>query len=43
VREILSQAGRQFDPTVVEAFSSLDHHGLLSRVDQRELARAAVG
>jgi putative two-component system response regulator len=32
VGEILSQAGRQFDPGVVEAFSTLDHATLLSRV-----------
>ncbi len=32
VDEILSQAGRQFDPCVVDAFSTLDHPTLLSRV-----------
>jgi hypothetical protein len=31
VSEILSQAGRQFDPGVVEAFSALDRAGLLGR------------
>jgi putative two-component system response regulator len=33
VAEILSQRGRQFDPLVVDAFSMLDHHSLLSRVE----------
>ena len=32
VAEILSQAGRQFDPGVVDAFSTLDHPTLLTRV-----------
>ncbi|MBW3607705.1 MAG: response regulator [Actinobacteria bacterium] len=32
VREILNQAGRQFDPAVVEAFSTLDHRALLTPV-----------
>jgi putative two-component system response regulator len=31
VAEILSQAGRQFDPGVVDAFATLDHVTLLSR------------
>ena len=29
VQEILSQAGRQFDPAVVSVFGALDHHALL--------------
>jgi putative two-component system response regulator len=33
VAEILSQARRQFDPRVVEAFARLDHRTLLSRVE----------
>jgi putative two-component system response regulator len=37
VREILAQAGRQFDPGVVDAFSRLDHHTLLSSVNDWEL------
>jgi putative two-component system response regulator len=30
VDEVLGQAGRQFDPAVVDAFATLDHHALLS-------------
>jgi putative two-component system response regulator len=33
VDEIKRQAGRQFDPVVVDAFCSLDHSMLLSRID----------
>ncbi|MGI9099172.1 MAG: HD domain-containing phosphohydrolase [Solirubrobacteraceae bacterium] len=36
VGEILSQAGRQFDPGVVDAFSTLDHRTLLSRLKRCE-------
>lgn len=36
VGEILEQAGRQFDPKVVGAFSGLDHPALLSRVREWE-------
>jgi putative two-component system response regulator len=32
VTEILAQAGRQFDPAVVDAFARLDHPSLLERV-----------
>jgi putative two-component system response regulator len=38
VSEILSQAGRQFDPAVVDGFSTLDHPTLLSRVKDRKTA-----
>jgi putative two-component system response regulator len=38
VAEILGQAGRQFDPSAVEAFSMLDHPTLLSRVREWEPA-----
>jgi putative two-component system response regulator len=34
VDEILSQAGRQFDPRLVDAFSRLDHPALSSRTDE---------
>jgi putative two-component system response regulator len=34
VEEILSQAGRHFDPALVDAFSRLDHPALLSRTDE---------
>ena len=37
LEEIFSQAGRQFDRRVVEAFSALDHHELLSSVERRAL------
>jgi putative two-component system response regulator len=36
VAEILSQAGRQFEPGVVDAFATLDHPTLLSRVTADE-------
>jgi putative two-component system response regulator len=36
VAEILGQAGRQFDPGLVDAFSKLDHPTLLSRVREWE-------
>lgn len=36
VAEILGQAGRQFDPVVVEAFSGLDHPPLVGGLDERE-------
>lgn len=36
VDEILSQAGRQFDPRVVTAFSTLDHPALVDGVDGRD-------
>jgi hypothetical protein len=52
VDEILGQAGRQFDPAVVEGFLTLDHPTLLSRVedwkpahngqDPRSIARRAL-
>jgi putative two-component system response regulator len=38
VEEILSQAGRQFDPGVVEAFAALDHPTLVTRVKDWELS-----
>jgi putative two-component system response regulator len=38
VGEILSQVGQQFDPCVVDAFSTLDHATLLSRVKDWEPA-----
>ena len=38
VEEILSQAGRQFDPGVVEAFAGLDHQALVTRVGDWELS-----
>ena len=34
VQEILDQAGRQFDPAVVDAFSRLDHAMLLSTMER---------
>ena len=42
VAEILSQARRQFDPRVVEAFARLDHRTLLGRIatPQAERPRA---
>jgi len=36
VREILSRAGQQFDAGVVDAFSTLDHRTLLSRLNRRQ-------
>jgi len=42
VEEVLSQAERQFDPSVVDAFAELDHEDLLRRVEQRELVAADV-
>src|SRR6266540_893686 len=36
VGEILIQAGRQFDPALVDAFTGLDHPTLLSRVKEWE-------
>ena len=36
VAEILTQAGRQFDPSVVEAFSTLDHLKLIGPVREWE-------
>lgn len=33
VAEVLDQAGRQFDPRVVDAFSRIDHASLLSRIE----------
>jgi putative two-component system response regulator len=41
--EILSQAERQFDPTVVEAFSTLDHQMLLSPASGIGTSPQAVG
>jgi putative two-component system response regulator len=41
VAEIRSLAGKQFDPRVVEAFETLDHHGLLDSVDDYDLRAAA--
>jgi HD-GYP domain-containing protein (c-di-GMP phosphodiesterase class II) len=41
VREVLDQAGRQFDPAVVAAFSKLDHHALVSPPDEADSAAAA--
>jgi putative two-component system response regulator len=41
--EILSQAEQQFDPAVVEAFSTLDHEMLLSPVNVGEASPQAVG
>jgi len=38
VTEILSQRGRQFDPALVDAFATLDHHALVSPVIDREPA-----
>ena len=44
VKEILLQAGRQFDPEVVEAFARLDHPALLDSVRPAEHAdRQLVG
>jgi putative two-component system response regulator len=40
VEEILSQAERQFDPSVVDQFAELDHEDLLTRVEQRQLVTA---
>jgi putative two-component system response regulator len=40
VLEIITNAGTQFDPDVVQAFSELDHHALLLAPD--ELMRAPV-
>ena len=37
VAEIFRQRGRQFDPGMVDAFATLDHHALVSRVADREL------
>jgi response regulator RpfG family c-di-GMP phosphodiesterase len=42
VAEILSQRGRQFDPDVLDAFATLDHAALLSRVHHHEPAIEAV-
>lgn len=36
VAEILDERGRQFDPNVVDAFSSLDHRALLTRVEDTQ-------
>jgi len=36
VEEVLAQRGRQFDPAVVDAFASLDHATLLSRIEDAE-------
>lgn len=33
VAEVISQAGRQFDPRVVQAFPSLEHRALLDGAD----------
>jgi putative two-component system response regulator len=41
VAEIVGQAGRQFDPRVIAAFSTLDHHKLLSAA--RKLSVDAAG
>lgn len=38
IEEVVGQAGRQFDPGVIEAFSRLDHPSLLSRVPESESA-----
>jgi putative two-component system response regulator len=35
VAEVLSQAGRQFDPRVVEAFARLDHRTLIGRLREK--------
>jgi putative two-component system response regulator len=35
VAEILAQAGRQFDPRVVEAFAALDHGSLVGRLREQ--------
>jgi putative two-component system response regulator len=42
VGEIHSQAGRQFDPRVVEAFSALEHRSLVNAGDRRR-ARPRAG
>jgi putative two-component system response regulator len=39
VAEILSQAHRQFDPRVVEAFARLDHRTLLGRIEAPQAER----
>jgi putative two-component system response regulator len=49
VSEILAQRGRQFDPSLVDAFASLDHASLLSPIEDPEPGvhgsrrRSAVG
>jgi len=43
VGEILAQAGRQFDPGVVDAFATLDHRSLLSKAkDWKPTGEAAI-
>jgi putative two-component system response regulator len=42
VEEVLSQRGRQFDAEVLDAFATLDHAALLSRVQHHEHAAIAV-
>jgi response regulator RpfG family c-di-GMP phosphodiesterase len=39
VREIVDQAGRQFDPQLIDAFARLDHPALLSRLTERDSDR----
>jgi putative two-component system response regulator len=41
VTEILAQAGRQFDPAVVDAFARLDHSSLLDRVREADTPASA--
>ncbi|MGH2918861.1 MAG: HD domain-containing phosphohydrolase [Solirubrobacteraceae bacterium] len=41
VAEIVSQAGRHFDPGVVDAFATLDHETLLTRVQEWQPSASA--
>jgi putative two-component system response regulator len=43
VAEVTAQRGQQFDPGLVDAFTTLDHSALVSRVEQPELAMNASG